>query len=392
MEKTERKLNTARTVLVAVFVAVLALLSILLIVLPKKAGELSPLEFRVLADHPIKGKDAAKLAEELANGRLSSNVDSFLEDHYPFRSFFIALDSYYTRLTGRNVDRSVIWGRNDRLFDAPVDHDTEQLRSNIDAIMSFADANGLSAVIIDVPSSATVDREDLPTLCKDYHDLDIIGEISASCSAYVPALVSQYIADEHSDRIYYRTDHHWTMYGAYVCYCDVARRLGVDPVPMSDFTVEGYDFFGSFYREAGLWLTKPDTLEIWRSPVLESALVTIGWGDRAKVYRGVYDPEKLKEDEVDKYAAYLYSNNGLTVIDNAAGNGKSLMIVKDSYGNSITPLFAMNYSTIIMIDTRYYDTSLPKPSELAALYGVKDIVVVMGTESMVSDCQLIFMR
>ena len=107
----------------------------------------------------------------------------------------------------------------------------------------------------------------------------------------------------------------------------------------------------------------------------------------------VYDDEKLQPDQVDKYAAYLYSNNSVTIIDNPGGNGETLMIVKDSYGNAIAPLFAVNFSKVIMIDTRYYrDPKLPTPSELAAEYGATKLLVVFGSDTMAGDPQIALLR
>jgi hypothetical protein len=74
------------------------------------------------------------------------------------------------------------------------------------------------------------------------------------------------------------------------------------------------------------------------------------------------------------------------VIENEAGNGETLLVVKDSFGNSIVPLLAMNYSRVVMIDTREYkDASLPAPSELVNLYGITQMVVVLGTDSSTSN-------
>lgn len=391
---TDNKTYTkAQIALIAAFCAVLGIIFVLLLALPKHTGELSPLEFRVLADHPISGKSADKLLEDTVRGELSSNVDAFLEDHYPARSFLIALNSYYQRLTGRNANQSVIWGRNGRLFDAPLPADTTALDGNVKQINDFSEANGLKTCIVEVPTSALVCTDSLPAVHPDYHDVEFVERIEADTKAYVPDLAELYRSQEDVESLFYRTDHHWTMEGAYVCYADLCSRLGITPVSRDAFTVENYEFFGSYYREAGLWLTKPDALEVWRNDLLDSMTVTIGAADKAVVHEGVYDDEKLDEGNVDKYAAYVYSNNGLTVIENPQGNGQSLMLVKDSYGNSIAPLFAMNYSRVVMIDTRYYrDPSLPLPSELAEQYGIENLVVVFGTEAMATDSQIFYLR
>ena len=370
------------------------MLAVLFAVLPKKAGQMSDLEFRRLADHPIIGKSFSTLVSDTVKGNLSKNVDSFLEDHFPARSFFIALNSYYLRLTGRNADQGVVMGKNGRLFAAAFDPDYSQLDKNLDAVSRFASENGLALMYVDVPTSAAVVKEDLPDVHLEYHDAEVIAYIReklAPTGAVVPDLINLY--GDNAGEYFYLTDHHWTMKGAHLCYAAICNDLGVKPVTEGRFVVTGYEFYGSYYREAGLWLTKPDALEVWRSDETEAMKVTIGYGDRAVEHIGLYDDEQLKDGNVNKYAAYIYDNNGLTVIENESGNGETLLVVKDSFGNSIVPLLAMNYSRVIMIDTRYYrDASLPAPSELVKEYGVKQMVVVLGTDSSTSDIQAAFLR
>lgn len=383
----------AKLALIITFCAAIGLLFVLLMVLPKHAGEISPLEFRQLANYPIRGKSAETLKEEIVKSKFSQGVDKFLEDHFPGRSFFIALDSYGTRLTGRNSVKPVVWGRGGRLYDAPLTTDYEQLYKNLDKLDAFAAENGMELTYAIVPPSSVECEKGLPMLHLDYPEAKLDEVISGHSSSQNANLTALYKAAVDPDSCFYRTDHHWTMTGAYACYDKLCGMWGEKPLQRGDFSVKDYEFFGSFYREAGLWLTEPDRLEVWRNPLLDSMKVTLNVEERGDVRTGVFDDEKLNEEEVDKYAAYLYSNNGLTVIENPQGNGKSLMIVKDSYGNSIATLFAMNYSTVIMVDTRYYsDPALPMPSEVAARYGAERVVVIMGAESILADCGLVYMR
>ncbi len=391
METTGKKFKPAELALVLTFCIVLGALSVLFFALPKHPGEMSKLLFRPLAADPFKGRSAQRITGDLVSGKLSSNVDSFLEDHYPAHEFFIALNSYYLRLTGRNANQPVIWGRNGRLFEEPLPAQTDQLDKNIKLIDSFAKANGLRCCFAAVPYANTVCTDSVPAVMPEYHDAEFIARIRERSGAYAPDLIAAYSAEPDPEKLFYRTDHHWTMEGAYICYADICRQLGLEPVSRDTFEVQGYDYNGTFYREAGLWLTKPDTLEIWTNPQLENAKVTIGYDTFAVEHTGVYDKSKLVEGEVDRYAAYLYSNNGLTIIENPEGNGETVMIVKDSYGNSIAPLFVMNYSRVIMIDTRgtYYSSfMLPDPSALVKEYNVKDLIVVLGMKSAVTDSDL----
>ena len=394
MKRKGEKPNTAKLLTVIVFACAIGALFLLMLFLPKKTGELSPLEFRVLADYPWRpdgtALDSGKLAKNIFKGKFSEDVDSFLEDHFPARGFFIALDSYYLRLTGRNADQSVVKGKNGRLFDSASKPDMERLSENVDKIESFAAANGLETVYLIVPTSAAVVKDELPALSLEYHDDEIIASIRER-GLCAPDLIALLSGDD-AGSLLYRTDHHWTMEGAYRCYEAACAELELTPVSRDAFTVESYDFYGSYYRKAGLWSIKPDTLEIWRAPELDSASVTLGFGPGAVTHTGVYDAEKLQKGEVDRYAAYLYSNNGLTIVEMPEGNGETLMILKDSFGNSIAPLFAMNYSRIIMVDTRYYKALLPFPSELVSEYGVTKLLVVLGTDSAASDIQTTYLN
>lgn len=388
-----KRIKTAHIATVAAFAAFILGFFGLLMLLHKHEGELSKLEFRSLAVNPFKGASFEELSRGLVRGELSDEVDTYLEDHFPGRSFFIAVNSYVSRLAGRNAVQSVVRGRNGRLFDAPLEVDNDVIDSNVNRIEAFADGLGIRPEIVIVPSAAVCVEADLPFVRPVYHDAEVVSYVSEHSSAKVYDLPELYVnCGEDVGSLFYRTDHHWTMDGAYVCYRELCREAGVRPVGRAGFEIERYDFYGSFYRKAGLWLTEPDELQIWRSPMLDAAKVTIGFGDNARVYTGVYDGEMLKEGEIDRYAAYLYSNNGLTVIETDNGNDDAIMIIKDSFGNSIAPLFCCDYGTVIMVDTRYYSTNLPDPSEIARQYGVSRILVVFGTESMVTESWLGYLR
>lgn len=372
--------------------AALGFLSVLLFALPKHAGEMSSLEFRKLAEDPFKGKSASTLMTELVRGDMSKNVDKYLEDHYPARNFFIALNSYYLRFTGRNADQAVVMGKNGRLYDAPLDPNSGFIDKNVSKINEFSSANGLKTVIAVVPSASLTVPEELPAVHLDYKDDEIIASVREKTDAYVPDIASVF-GNRPGEYLMYRTDHHWTMEGAYEVYKDVMRYFGEEPYDRNALYTERYEFFGSFYRKAGLWLTRPDTLEVWTSTAVDKMTTKVGWGEGEAVYSGVYDREQLKEGNVDKYAAYLWSNNSLTVIENPDGNGRTVMLVKDSFGNSIAPLLALSYSRVVMIDTRYYrNPDLPLPSELVAEYGITELIVVIGADSAVSDIMIAFLR
>lgn len=381
---------------VIIFVGVITVFFVLLIVLPKHVGQLSGKERTVLADYPVTASDISDgtFARELVRGTFSSNVDDFLESHFPGRQFFIALNSYASRLSGQNAVKSVTWGKNGRLYTEPAILDEVQTSKNLDRMLEFADANGLELTIVAVPSAGSVVPEELPLVHGDYVDASIYSYICEKTGggASVPDIGAYLCAQSQREKLYYRTDHHWTMSGAYACYVRVCGALGEQPVDSDEFDVSEYEFFGTSYSTSGLFLTAPDTLEIWNHPDYAGMTVTVGDGSTAAVYDSLFDMSKLEPDCYDRYAAYLYGNNGITIIENPNGNGKTVMVLKDSFGNSFCTLLALNYSRVIMIDTRYYGTNPHLPSMLAEEYGVTQLLVIYGMDTITEKCDIAFLR
>ena len=61
-----------------------------------------------------------------------------------------------------------------------------------------------------------------------------------------------------------------------------------------------------------------------------------------------------KINSLDKYDIYLSGATPVLKIENPENKtGNELIIFRDSYGSSLTPLLVQNYSTVTVVDTRY---------------------------------------
>jgi hypothetical protein len=66
----------------------------------------------------------------------------------------------------------------------------------------------------------------------------------------------------------------------------------------------------------------------------------------------VYNMDKANSK--DPYELFLSGNQSLVKITNPADpDGKRLIVFRDSFGSSITPLLAQGYSEVILLDLRY---------------------------------------
>lgn len=373
------RLSAPKTVLFGLFVAFIAAFFLLILFLPKREGELSPNERRILAKAP----DASM--ESIMHGEFSEQVDTWLQDHFPLRTSFVSLYSYANRYTGRNAVEGVVLGSDSRLLKAPVEAQDHAIETNIGKLTRFIDSNGLSAYTYFIPTSGYMLESALPKLHLEYHDGEIIDRLESALdqSAEIIAVRDLFNAYGDVSSLYYKTDHHLTMKGSYLSYVEIAERLGLSPLPESEFTKTSYEFYGTSYGQSGLFNTPCDTLETWVGSYDSNLTVTTADGGDEKVHQGSLDKTCLEDGVVDKYAAYLYSNHGITTIVNDSVSDGSLLVLKDSFGNAIVPFLAAHYRTIIMIDVRslYYSPALPAPSELCEQYGIEDFLVITGLDT-----------
>lgn len=387
--RVQRK-NLTNIVLIAVFVGFIAVFFLLFCILPKAEGELSPNERRVLADAPTLD------FESVFSGDFSADVDVWLEDHFPARSFFVLLYSYVNRFTGRNATESIILGSHDRLYTAPTEMNEAQIMTNGNTIGGFIEANDMNGYMAIIPSAGYMAAADLPATHLAYEDGEIIRffnqETLLNEASEMVDIAALFSTQTDIEGLYYRTDHHLTMQGSYLVYTAIARQLGFTPLPETEFTKTGYSFYGTSYGSSGLLLTPPDCLETWVRAGDERMIVTILDGTTETVHSGMLDMNQLGEDVVDKYAAYLYSNHAYTSVVNPDVEDGILMVVKDSYGNAIVPFLTAHYHEIIMIDVRYYGLSMKYPSEIATRLGITDIALICGVDTIVESNDFVRLR
>ena len=110
------------------------------------------------------------------------------------------------------------------------------------------------------------------------------------------------------DYIYYRTDHHWTTYGAYLAYKEFINSIGGTPINIDDLElIRVEDFYGTYFSKAKPFNIEPDILTY-----VDLSGVTMNIS--GEEYDSIYDYSQLELR--DKYALFLRGNNPLTIVKN----------------------------------------------------------------------------
>lgn len=167
--------------------------------------------------------------------------------------------------------------------------------------------------------------------------------------AYTPLL-------EHSDEyVYFRTDHHWTALGAWYAYTGFASAAGFEPVPLDRYetaTIEGY--VGSMYDTTGSSNLKrnPDTITVYKPFTGNEYHVYYGSAVELKVI------DMSQANEKNKYRVFLSGDRPLGVIRTDTGNGRKILVIKDSYGNAMVPFLLPHYEEIYVVDPRQYEKNI----------------------------------
>ena len=164
------------------------------------------------------------------------------------------------------------------------------------------------------------------------------------------------VLNEHKEEyIYFRSDHHWTALGAYYAYTAFMKTKGEEPVPLEEYkTVEIDNFLGSTYaktRDKSIE-KNPDTIYAYL-PFVDYKYEKYRFYQLSEV--DIIDM-KYADTKLDKYLVFLSAGDGTWAkISTENKNGKKLLVIKDSYGNSFVPFLLPHYEEIYVIDPRFYD-------------------------------------
>lgn len=187
------------------------------------------------------------------------------------------------------------------------------------------------------------------------------------------------VLNEHKEEyIYFRSDHHWTALGAYYAYTAFMEAKGEEPVPLEKYqTVQIDNFLGSTYAK-----TRDKSIE--KNP--DTIYAYLPFVDYKYEKHRFYESSeadiidmKYAETKLDKYLVFLSAGDATWAkITTENKNGKKLLVIKDSYGNSFVPFLLPHYEEIYVIDPRFYDfnTSEKNAAEFIEAKGINEVLFI----------------
>lgn len=361
-----------------IFTVFLFLIGLLYAVMPK--SDYSETEKRYLQTLP-------KFSlQRLADGSFTEDFETFLADQTPLRKLFVSVNAYYNYAVGNNGSNGVYLGREGWLIEKPA-QEQNRLDVNVERIANFSRSAEVPVSLCVVPEKGFVYGEYLPKNSLEYRDAEYFERIAALV-ADKPLFVSLsdvFYESRNGAPLFYKTDHHWTSAGAYLAYCEICKKIGLDATPQTDFDIEASEaFFGTSYSTSCYTLTKPDTVEIWRDRRSRGAAqVTITDSGKDTEHDNLFFTENLAVG--DKYLTFLGGNHSLVRIKTGNPGGR-LLLVKDSFAHCLAPFLARHYGEIVMIDLRYYKKPV---SQLIEEERITEVMFVYGMENLAESTDII---
>lgn len=322
----------------------------------------SELENRDLAQKPVMTK--ANLLAKEDDKKFSYLYEQYVNDQFVGRDNWISLKSRAEAVLLKTENNSILYGGSGTMYQKFYTMDAEQYAKNNASIAQFmARHPGLVSVMI-VPSADMIspDAPNAPFVDETPYFDEMAKTFSAS-GEWID--LREVFAAHANEQLYYRTDHHWTTYGAYLAYRAYCESVGLTPAfdPAAHTLTRADGFYGTLYSKSKLYSAAPDTLDYYSD--LDNRLILTQSATKADAEAAhaagvkdevltLYNLEKLSVR--DKYAMFIYSNNGFSKLS-GTGSGK-VLVIKDSYANCFVPFLTEDYAQIDIVDLRSLNTNM----------------------------------
>lgn len=367
------------------FVGTLLIIFVLLLFLPKQ--QFSNLENRYLQNIPILTWDS------LLSKKYTEDAEAFISDHFPFRNKWVWVKSTVEQARLQKENNGIYKGKDGYLFEKFSKPDYTKVQQFTDSINRFAGKHpDVNMTFLLAPTSIGLYPDRLPWLAPSYSEKKVNQFIAKQMHGGLHFIDGFSFLSPHAsdpDPIYYRTDHHWTVYGAYLAYLAYAKQEGWPHTHLQkDFLIKtvSESFLGSYHTRSQFNGVFPDAIQAYIPR--KQFPTTVYIADTNETVTSMYDSSFLEKK--DQYSYFLGGVHALmkltTHLESDKVAQKKLLVIKDSYAHNVIPFFTNHVPEIYVLDIRYYNGSI---SEFMSKNGIKDVLFLFNTAAFVDNNALL---
>lgn len=325
---------------------------------------------------------------------LERTIDS---DTYK-RENYIDLFGWVHKVLGKRVMVDIGYGElyktkyGQITYAVPKQNVSEELES-IYALKNELDKYGIPLLYVQAPFKLPAKEQQLPDSVNDYSNENadrFLKGLDAAGVDYLDLRKNYWSKGLNQNQLFFNTDHHWTINGAFNSYAEIAETLNrgygfrIDEkyTDLDNFNQELFEdyYIGSMGRRVGEAYGGTDDFTLI-TPKFDTdyTLYEREYGGE-KVYEGTFREAVLTNSylaegsppETNRYAVYHGDNAELQFVNHNVSTGKILMI-KDSFGLPIYSFLSTGVHEVRALDVRLFQDSV-------AEYAVKhrpDVVIIL---------------
>lgn len=304
--------------------------------------EISLSERRKLAQFPNFSVDA------VMKGNYFNDLDQYFSDQFPYRDTFRRIKAYTQFSLFQKLDNEGIFIQDGSVFSLSSTWNQQEVDHFIGKLTEIKERyltkhqNIYYSVIPD--KNAYLEN----TLYPKFEYSRLVTELNHQLDVdfhYIDLFSKLSLED------YYRTDIHWRQEKIVDIASYLVKEMNHYYVSREKEKKNYSPFYGSLYGQAALPIS-PDTITYLTNDILESIQV---WNFEDQKMESVYQPNS---SDIDSYDLFLSGPTPLLEIENPNQTEGELIIFRDSFASSLTPLLIESYHHITLIDLRYISTDL----------------------------------
>ena len=315
------------------FISYILIFSILHLILPDNT--ISTSERRKLSTYP-----KIELTSEYI-----TKVDKYLTDHFPYRDTFRSIKAKLNYNILNKLDNNDIYIKDNYIFKSNYPTNTKSITNFINKtnnILNMLNSNNNTYIMVIPDKNYYLNTKNFLHIDYNY----IYNEIDKLGITPIDIRNTLNLDD------YYETDTHWKGENLDKVVEYMSNYLDFNYISYP-YTKNTYNnFYGVYYGESAI-NRGPEPLTYLTNDIINNAKVSYLENNNLTK---VYNLDKLTS--LDSYEVYLDGASSYIEITNPySTNDKELVIIRDSFASSITPLLIPYYKKITLIDNRYINNN-----------------------------------
>lgn len=321
-------------------------------------------------------------SEDVLSGQFSQELNNYVSDQFVGRDSLIHIRYLFNKLTGVKKINDVYLG-NGTLIQENSAINEEQMNRNINAINNFCINHQVRSGFLLAPNAANIQSDNLPAYSNTIDQDAQMDQIFSMLDTSITQIDVRDTLDKHKDEyLYYHTDHHWTSLATFYAFQQLASSFELGEVKKSDYTVYQVsdNFKGTLAKKVGS-VGIQDDIEIYVSDNIKDYVMM----DESNGTRtcSIYNSKGLESS--NPYDVFLGGNTGLVQIENLNDSDRHLLLIKDSYANSMVQFLLPYYRTITIVDPRYFYEDIERIFNLNL---ITDVLFLYNTNTFVQDTSI----